>query len=467
MAKTLDIDETLRLIVKDEDAKGRLKLNYFTEEVKEASKSLRKLREEYRKKQSADLYQKIQAKREQLEDMKTKELEVVIARVKKRVEISINDACEVNGKKVYQCDNLDTLLVSKYVMRDLVENYHVTTGDRNAIVEELYVMLNNNTPKVLVRSDIKSFFESILQQPLMNYFEDDARISTFSLKYLRLFLEKYNILVKAANPDAEVGVGLPRGLCFSSVLSEIYLTAFDKIVKYSKGVYFYKRYVDDVILLLSSETNAENVINTIGETLSSMGLRMNEEKTMAMRIDGNMGRSVLFTYLGYKFVVGNSGTELHLSERKYNKYRYLIDQVFMKYERTSHYRTRKADGSKKQDALVVLKHELNVLTGNGSLTQKKHFVKTGVYYTNRLLTSLDELTELDRYLAAKINTLVPPRNLFQYNGEDQYEARLEDWKLLLRRYTFTTGFEKRRECNHEYYTRVLSTLKKLYNKVDE
>ena len=464
MAKILDIEDTLRQIVKDEDAKGRLKEDYFTDEVKSVSHRLRDLRANYRNHKSIELKQKVLAESESLADLKAKEVEVVIARVKKRVDISINDECEVNGKTVYRCNNLDTLLVSKYIMRDLVENYHITTGDRNAIVEELYVLLNNNTPKMVIRSDISSFFESIPHEPLLKYLEEDSRISTYSLKYLRLFLGRYNALLSKDDPKAVVGVGLPRGLCFSSVLSEIYLTALDIQLKHNSGILFYKRYVDDIIMLAPSYFEGEKIIASIREALLSIDLRMNEEKSAAIKISDDMAETATFTYLGYKFVVGSNGAELHLSERKCNKYKYLVDQIFAKYDRSSHYRSRKSsNGRKKMDALVVLKRELDVLTGNGSLNRKKHFIKTGVYYSNKLLTNLEELDELDRYLETKICELTPARNLFQYNGEDQYEARVDNWKRVLRKYSFMDGFEKKRMCVFEAYTEVLTTLKKIYN----
>lgn len=467
MAKILDIEETLRQIVKDEDARGRLKEDYFSDGVKEASKELRQLREKYRKKKSVDERLQIQMKSEQLANMKSKEVEERVAHIKKKVEVSINDALEVNGKTVYQCDNLETLLVSKYVMHDLVENYHIQTGDRNAIVEELYVLLNNNTPKVLVRSDIKSFFESIPQEPLMRYLEEDARISTYSLKYLRVFFDRYNAVVGAANPDAEIGVGLPRGLCFSSVLSEIYLMKLDSQIRTSIGVYFYKRYVDDIIMLVSPNVDVAAVVDSLRNTLLAMSLRINEEKTEVVKVTEETEEPISFTYLGYKFVIHSGSAELHLSDRKFEKYKSLIDGIFDVFNSTCHYRSKKANGSKKQDAFVVLKRELNVLTGNGSLTKKKNFIKTGVYYSNKLLTNTERLQELDQYLAAKIDALAPARNLFQYNGEDQYDARVAGYRNVLHKYTFLSGFEQRRTCYHDNYAGVLSILKKIYNRGNE
>lgn len=61
--------------------------------------------------------------------------------------------------------------------------------------------------------------------------------------------------------------GLPRGLAISATLSEYLLRAFDNEVSAMRGVRFYSRYVDDIILVLSPREQVDEVVSACADLL--------------------------------------------------------------------------------------------------------------------------------------------------------------------------------------------------------
>ena len=113
-------------------------------------------------------------------------------------------------------------------------------------------------------------------------------------------------------------------------------------------------------------------------------------------------------------------------------------------------------------------HRIDALTGNGNLDSRRNFVKTGLFYSNRLLTDFSQLDELDRYLADTLNDpdrFSPPRNLFNYgdgNNHDENVNRIKE--KILTKYSFKTGFHDRRMYRWNDYVVVLKQLQNLYYK---
>jgi hypothetical protein len=123
--------------------------------------------------------------------------------------------------------------------------------------------------------------------------------------------------------------GLPRGLGVSAILSEIALKKFDKLVTRITGVYYYARYVDDMVVFTYDEP--EKVIEEIKGILPKP-LELNSAKEKIIYHDGkvfscNSGLPE-FDYLGYAFMgrqVEKIGTDVQpritikIAEKKIKK----------------------------------------------------------------------------------------------------------------------------------------------------
>lgn len=105
------------------------------------------------------------------------------------------------------------------------------------------------------------------------------------------------------------------------------------------------------------------------------------------------------------------------------------------------------------------------MTSNGLLSGRKNFVATGVYYSNKHLTNLAQLEDLDGYLAEKIDgkeTFCPPANLFNYGKDNGYKKNVDLIVSKLHGFSFARGFRERRIHKDNRFGRVLLDLQRIY-----
>jgi len=464
--------EVFHNIMKQEENKGRLKTNYYPDEIQKISKDLLKLRAEYRK--CRDDYEKKQMKcdvdrmKEELDEKKDIYLKEIVSKINNAdVEIKIKES-KASGKVVYVVDNMETMLICKFLMRELRKSYRQYPANRNEIVEELKVLLDDKMQKVLIRTDIHHFFESIPQENLIKKISEDAYVSPESTKNIKKFFYQYNSLKSEYNE-----VGLPRGICFSSYLAEIYLKQVDREIAKIDGIYFYKRYVDDIVILATPKCNLSGedyYMDKIKKILEVVDLKLNtSDKYSKIVLDKNLVDYSHFTYLGYEFIISKDHVDLALPDKKKMRYKILIDMILETYSKCSHYNKYKKTGNerdKKEDALMQMINEFSVLTGNGLLSGHKNYVAVGIFYSNKLLTCYDQLKELDEYLYHSIDNkekFDPPRTLFRYNKQDCYDYCIDKIKNKIKmEYSFEKGFTSRRMYKGHDYQKVITKLKRFY-----
>lgn len=285
------------------------------------------------------------------------------------------------------------------------------------------------------------------------------------MKYLKGLFYAYND--KAENKE---GMGLPRGLSFSSHLAELFMRPIDERIKQTEGVFYYKRYVDDILIVADpAKGDEEHYWNVVDGVFKERGLALHNgsEKKYIACWDGTTMEEE-FDYLGYKFVYRKGKLDVCLSQKRYLKYIILIDAIFEIYAQCSHYR-RKVDTRgqdvPRRDALHQLFDRLEVLTSNGLLFGRKNFVATGVYYSNKHLTNLKQLEDLDAYLAKTIDskeTFCPPANLFDYGKDNGYEKNVDLIVSKLHDFSFARGFRERRIHKDNRFGRVLLDLQRIY-----
>lgn len=94
----------------------------------------------------------------------------------------------------------------------------------------------------VVRLDVRHFYESINREAILMKLVEDARLSYTTLDLLQTLFK---------NPIIASSTGLPRGLGISAELSELYMKYFDLSIRRVGGVYYYARFVDDIIVFCS------------------------------------------------------------------------------------------------------------------------------------------------------------------------------------------------------------------------
>lgn len=461
--------ETFQKIMSLEESRGRLKKFYYSQETKDLSQEIKDLRSELRnhsKDEREELQQQLEELTQQYEEKKKSEIiEAYNQVVHGKYHVKLKEV-EAKGKAAYTVDDMASMLISKFIALEIKNQYQLRPAHRDEVVEELRVLLDNPMQKILIRADIHHFYESILQQSLLERIEADDYLTATTVRYLRKFFYEYNQLTN--NQEHK---GLPRGLSFSPELAEIYLHEFDKKVKSVNGLYFYKRYVDDIVLLVNpSKINVDDCWNAIQEIAEGLSLTLHNDNDKIVKvqlpIDGDKPFS--FNYLGYQFRYSNGHTELLLTEEKVKKYCKTIDCIFNAYTKVANYRTTDEHGKKHADGLLQFMHRIDALTGNGNLDSRRNFVKTGLFYSNKLLTDKSQLEVLDNYLAEALNDperFSPPHNLFNYGEGNNYDENMRRIKeKILTKYSFKSGFNDRRMYRWNDYVVVLKQLQNLYYK---
>jgi hypothetical protein len=369
--------------------------------------------------------------------------------------IIINNALEISNN-LFNCRNkIDTIIVGckvvystselseKLVLRRCVENIKYqkvfSLKQRDVIGKELITYLKEGTPYTIYRFDIKSFFESISVNDIKESLENIRKLSTLTKNLVFSYLDRFR---------NNHGEGIPRGIEISPVISEILLQGFDKRIKNNADVFYYSRFVDDIMILTSSDECSKKFTRWVRKGLpKSLCLNNNKKyigsvKKRKRSLDKEKGTEVArFDYLGYEysvidtklseknknqFFVSYREVVIDLSRSKINKLKTKISQSFY-----SHY---------KYNDFSLLYDRLFFLISNRDLKDrnKNRTIPTGIYYNYSLISKKSEgLNSLDEYLKFSIQSSKTRLGKLLYNTLTKEERN----KLL--KLSFYSGFNKR------------------------
>lgn len=395
--------------------------NNITEEAKKRNEFY-KLRKKYII-DSTD-YQKISEKIQNINNEidKLKELrENKILKILEKVSENINTSIfefwlkkelETKTKKyIYKTEKHESFYCIKKLQYNINKIYKVIQSNRFQIVSWLILSINNKLPKKIIKLDLKSFYESISFDQIINQIEKDWFLSFQSINFLKIINEEYKSL---GNVN-----WLPRWLWISAYLSEFYMRNFDENIKNMNGIYYYWRYVDDIIIV--AENSTKDYVNEINKVIKNNNLTIqinsSKNKFIMFDIDNSLKVSSLdfdwkkipnlnsFDYLWYniKFEKNwDSNIKVNLSNKKNEKIKQKIDLAFHFYN----FNTNKWEKTS-QDLIIK---RIRYLTSNVNLIWKKKNIKTWIYYSNSLIDENNvSINELDNYLKSKIGMLTNNR----------------------------------------------------------
>lgn len=464
--------DSVASIMKQEEDRGRLKDSSYSDDVKAALKDYKEKREELKKLDSKpDLTREreildkevieLAHKYNELKEKDHRELVHKISNGKFKIKVETR---KENGKDIFITNGNESMVISKIISKELAHRYGVKPAERNVVIEQLIAILNNPMPKIVIRADVQHFYESIPQSLLVEKLINDGFTSKRTIKYLKSFLYYYNSVTKNS-------IGIPRGLSFSAYLSEVYMASIDEKIDQMTGVYFYKRYVDDIVIVANPQIkNIADYWKDLNDVFTDNKLVLhNDSPKKYMSLLNEHSEEEHFEYLGYKFIYNKGYLRVLLSDRRFNKYLITINALFDVYSRCASsrkYKKTKDEKDKRPDALRQLINRLKVITSNGLLSGRKSFVATGVYYTNKYLTDLSQLQQLDCHLQKLINNkefFSPPSSLFNYGLDKEYDYYLSLIKERLQRFSFETGFNSRKLYKNQKYSDTLCEIQRIYN----
>jgi len=417
--------ESLRRILDYENRKGiYLEREYFnevysiTEQIKTFNVQLRDLQAE-----TEDEYeiakQGILLERDALKAEKEVLLEEELKKVSSRItrtnfKIKLNKK-EVDGIQIYMAAaTIENFFVLRQIQYNLRKYYKVKQSSCFLIVSQLTELLRNRVPKLVIKTDIKNFYESIPHKNILQKIGRDNLLDFLSKKILNQIIGQYKKLSESEN-------GIPRGIGASAYLAELYMRDVDNHIRALPNVEFYARYVDDIVLVIipSSTKDHRNYLKDLIRIIETeSGLELNKEKTEEFDLIDN-SRNCSMEYLGYVIEFGNGSINLKLTPKKIIRYKRKIDLVLSNYLNFS-----KVNEKKARKSFVK---RLRFLTGNTRLVNNKKDVLVGIYYSNSLLTDKSSLKDLDKYLdseiKAKINNAVLTQRIVNYRFESGFESK--------------------------------------------
>lgn len=356
----------------------------------------------------------------------------------------------------------------KQLQNNIRKTFSVKQSSRHKILSQIKLLLNDNFPKYIIRTDIAAFYESIPQEKLLSKIESNTLLNVQAKTFIRQILEDYDNLKDQSK--YELLQGIPRGIGISSYLSELYMKDIDKEIKKIPEIIYYARYVDDIFIIISPKTEQKSIENYYSE-LKDIVLKYDlalkpdgDEKCTLLDLTSN--RIKVITYLGYDIHIekrshkNNDGKEIitctakfDLSKKKKDKIKSRILRCIDYYNVTCRYDINSA----RKNMLLCLQF----LSKNAQMRGMKKGVKVGIYYSNDLLDEeyYKSITALNGYLKGQLRLLNPHMNLF--NSNEEWLAYLSRFKQsVIEDIDFISGYKNK--IYHNFSINDMRTIKRIW-----
>lgn len=433
--------ENFRKIISLENRKGLYLEGEFFPDIASVSYEIKKCNIEIRDLKKSNLpkivflsqLDVINTRKEEFKSHRESLYEDVLSRISSSVssskyKLDLESNTDLLDKPVYKVKRtIENILALKQLQYNFGQLYKVKQANRYSIVSQLKMLLGDGFPKVIVRTDIKSFYESIPQEKLIRKINNDNLLTHTSKKFIQQIISRYNEITGER-------IGIPRGIGISAYLSELFMRNLDDKIRSLPSVIYYARYVDDIVVLFMPNlgTNVRDYKQEIKDLIIDEGLVMNEAstKTNVINLVEMQDVSYELEYLGYCFSSGQDivhkpgkldkrnykPLEVSISERKRIRYENRLTRAFDIYNKD-------AKRNEKKSRKIFLKR-IRFLMGNTKLKSSKKNISTGVFYNNSLITNTKEFEDLDKKFEALIN-------------QNSYKEALNE---KLRRCSFINGF---------------------------
>lgn len=344
---------------------------------------------------------------------------------------SVFSSKTLNGKKGYDFSNDADELISKKLNDNIRRLFKVKPSDRHAIVKQTISLAKDTQPVTIARLDIKDFYESIDRDAIINLVSEEWLLSQQNRQVLKCWNER--LILQGV-------IGLPRGMALSSTLSEIKIRDFDRAMKLEDNVYFYARYVDDIIIFFSGdESELKRALCTnLKRTASELDFNAEKSKFYSLN-SAAVSEFIDIDYLGYRINIEANPKDImkmrlvnvFISDKKINKIKNRIRRAFCAYSRDRNFQ--------------LLSHRLKFLSGNqyiiGDIDRTK--LKSGIYYNYPLLTSFIQLDELDAFykkiLTCPVHPISSAIRMIKNHGGGLSDVREKQIHSI----SFKFGFHKR------------------------
>ena len=146
------------------------------------------------------------------------------------------------------------------------------------------------TDGYVLQIDIKKYFPSIDHEILKGMLHERIHEPP----------EIINLIDYIVDCSSSTGKGLNLGSEAPQIFAVYYLNPIDTYAKTVRGIKYYGRYMDDIIVFSNSKDELQDLLNGIVEQLAKLKLSINEKKTHITKLSNG------FTFLQIKYNVDNS-----------------------------------------------------------------------------------------------------------------------------------------------------------------
>jgi hypothetical protein len=161
-------------------------------------------------------------------------------------------------------------------------------GGLKATVSTLHAALPDY--RYVMKTDVKRYYESIDHTILLKQLNKDIA-DPFIWRLLVQFVKRS---VERGGTFKSIHCGISRGCSLSPVIAAYYLTSLDKQME-GDPRYFYRRYMDDVIVLAKTHWHLRNAVRTVNQHFNLLKGEKAPDKTLSGRLEK------VFDFLGYQF----------------------------------------------------------------------------------------------------------------------------------------------------------------------
>lgn len=338
----------------------------------------------------------------------------------------------INRKLVYSLSrisddksNLLDVVRDDYVLRQVNRNlrkiYKVKQADRFQIISSVKTLLANPAHFYVCKLDIKSFYESVNRQKILESIEGSAIVSYQTKKFLKKFFS--NPVILRDLPEK----GLPRGINISATLSEYCMRKFDKEISGMDSVYYYARFVDDIIIFSTEKITSQTIECHLPDKLKFNELK-EEVHDFSKDID------VCISYLGYEFKCSRSKNdrkiETRIATRKINKIKGRLVSSFLDYKINQDF-----DLLKDRLLFLTATYPLKKQEGESLENEKARILRGGILYNYPLIDDMSCLSDLDKFLRGILFSKPMKKRISNTLTKNKREE--------LRKFSFLQGYNRR------------------------
>lgn len=344
----------------------------------------------------------------------------------------------------YQPTKLGDDLVLRKINGIIRSRYSTRQSDRNTIIQQTKILLEENCPKYIYKIDIAKFYESIDRDFIIKKLLHDNLISSTTHNLISILFKQFGKYTK---------YGLPRGLSISATLSELYLKDLDKKISEMDGVYYYSRYVDDMIIFSSKKKST--ILSEIAQLLPGK-MKLNFAKCVSYYVGCKClttcecGKSpcqcsnkctcasqpnIEINYLGYKLSSQRTilteakktiTVDVSMAENKIRRIKARIVKAFLDNHKVSNF--------------SLLHDRIKFLTENRRIktTGRRGKLMSGIHYNYPLMTNMTPFIQMNKFLRSQVYA-----NIGSF-GTKQTNALSALQKNSLAKLSFVSGFESKR-----------------------